>query len=77
MSKSPTAMSLDQAIVLLNTRVKHWRLQVENGDKRRFSCTVWGEGKRFRVTRALPLEAVQAALDRLSEIAEPKLRIVS
>jgi hypothetical protein len=68
-------MTLDQAVTLLNTRCKHWRLQVENGDKRRYSCKVWGEGRRFEVERATPFEAVHAALDRLIGISEPQLRI--
>lgn len=63
----PEQMTLDKAIPLLDRlATKHWNLQAENdGNRRRFSCTVWSGGRRFSVERPTPIDAVNAAIDKI------------
>ena len=74
-----TRMTLDQAIVILGSRTKHWRMQTENNDgKRSYSCTVWNGDRpqRFTVQRATPMEAVLAALARMDGKGAKGLKLV-
>lgn len=59
---------LTTAILLLDKRTKHWRLQCVNGKERRYDCTVWAAGKRFTTNRKTPLEAVKAALAKIESL---------
>jgi hypothetical protein len=60
---------LTTAILLLDRKTKHWRLQcVNDGPNRRYECQVWAAGKRFGTNRKTPLEAVKAALARIESL---------
>lgn len=60
---------LATAVLLLDRKTKHWRLQCVNNDKgRRYDCTVWACGKRFTTNRKTPLAAVKAALEKIASL---------
>lgn len=73
----PAAVDLNQAITALDAATsKHWRLQCENyKGVRHYSCTVWGNGKRFTVRKATIIGVLNHAIVRLNEVTGPKLRI--
>lgn len=69
--------NLDQLVALLD-RHKHWSISVvnERGQRKAYSCTIWGDGKRVTAQRQTPLLAGQAALEKLREKTAPKLKVV-
>lgn len=58
----------------------HWRLQVENdGDRRRYSCTIRHGGREVSAYRGMPQEAALAAIRKLKEKMAgkpPRLKLV-
>lgn len=79
-------MDLDQAIAILDSAAKHWRIECDNPSaastkkKRRYNCKVWADGKRFTVSRRTPIEAALGAIERITQnrknFEAPMLRLV-
>lgn len=57
--------TLDQAIAVIDA-MTHWRVQCENSNgRRRYSCTLWGDGRRVTASARTPLAAITAATAKL------------
>jgi hypothetical protein len=66
-------VTIEQAIVRLDQH-KHWRIQCENSNgNRRYSCTIWGAGKRVTASARTVLAAAQGAIEKLDDV---RLRLV-
>lgn len=66
-------MNLEQSILRMD-RHKHWRIQVvNNGDRRRYEVTIWGNGKRQSASAASVVAAIAAAESKLVNPLKLKL----
>lgn len=70
--------TLENAMAKLD-RHKHWTVRCVNraGHRRRYECTIWGEGKRVSATAMHPLMAINAAEHKLKCAAGFNLKVVS
>ena len=71
--------SLEQSVAVLDAMAKHWRLQVENSERRgrHYSCTVWARGRRFTTRARTPVLAVNSAIDKIrGGVSGTRLKIV-
>lgn len=81
--------NLDKAIPVLMAidQYKHWLIKCVNskGERRRYECTIWGNGRRVSASAFDPLVAVERAVSKLTDDrnrvptkteAEPKFKVV-